>query len=169
MVSNEKINMIARRGISFILDEAILFIPIFIITMFIEMQLVSISVLEYIEFSPLMYIYSYPLPSLMFWLQITDIIAKTNSIHVIESLFFIIMPIVLKIIILTYFESSGQQGSIGKKSNKICIVNKDGTKIKPFKTLVRNIIKYVFIAIFPVLTIFTLHDIITRTKVVPKD
>lgn len=165
-MDNKKKKIVLKRGMAYILDEAIMFLPTFIVTMFIYIELVNIGILNHYKYMSLAYLYYYPVP----WFKIPDFLIKwatgvvTTGIN--DMLFILLTPVIFKIIISASFESSKWQGSIGKKITQCYLVNKDGTKVKLFKVLMRNIIKYIFIIIFPPLILLRLHDVITKTQVI---
>ena len=115
----------------FIIDEAIMFCPIFIIIMLIKVKLTNMGIFPYYELAPLglLLFYIAPFPSI--WMLVVDSVGgrfATNS----QELFFAITLILLKIIISTYLESSKFQGTLGKRLNNSWIVNKSGEKVRFF-------------------------------------
>jgi len=165
MGNNKKVIAI-KRAIAFIVDETFLFMPIYFLTMSIYAELAKREVFEPIKFISLVYVFTYPMPFitipqfLIRWAR-EGFMAGHN-----EELWIYFVPILLKIITSTCLESSKWQANIGKKITKCYLENKDGTRVKPFKALMRNIIKYIFIIIFPPLILIRLHDVITKTQVI---
>lgn len=72
------------------------------------------------------------------------------------------------------FESSEWQGTIGKKYNKIKVIDANGERISFPLALLRIILKYIslLLLIFAILTIYirrdrkSIHDIILKTSVI---